>query len=68
MSSKNTMQLINLGLSIMNKVQTMQYRQLRISNEIKRKAILDQKTNRGNRESLEIILDAEVSTSALPQS
>lgn len=68
MSSKNTMQLINLGLSIMNKVQTMQHRQLRISNEIKRKAILDQKTNRDNRQNLETILDAEVSTSALPQS
>ena len=37
-SIKSSMQMLNLGLSIFNKLQTMQYRQIRMARDLKRQS------------------------------
>ena len=58
MNAKSTMQMINLGLSIFNKVQTMQHRQIRMANDMKRSQL--PRATRGSRHSNKSITDAEI--------
>lgn len=58
MNAKSTMQMINLGLSIFNKVQTMQHRQIRMANDMKRSQL--SRATRGSRRSNQSITDAEI--------
>jgi len=59
MNAKSTMQMINLGLSIFNKVQTMQHRQIRIANDLNKSSRLPRHA-RGSTRPTQGVSDVEI--------
>lgn len=59
MNAKSTMQMINLGLSIFNKVQTMQHRQIRIANDLNKGSRLPRHA-RGSTRPTQGVSDVEI--------
>ena len=45
---KNTLQLVNIGLSIFNKLQTIQHRQIRMNNDLAKQQLLHRRNQRRN--------------------
>ena len=45
---KNTLQLVNIGLSIFNKLQTIQHRQIRMNNDLAKQQLLHRRSQRRN--------------------
>lgn len=45
---KNTLQLVNIGLSIFNKLQTIQHRQIRMNNDLAKQQLLHRRGQRRN--------------------
>jgi predicted transposase YdaD len=52
------MQMLNLGLSIMNKVQTMQHRQVRIAQQLRKQQ--NQPLTNEKQDISSMIMDAEI--------
>ena len=57
-SIKSSMQMLNLGLSIFNKMQTIQHRQIRMARDLRSKEL-----PRHKQETSESISDAEILSS-----
>lgn len=45
---KSTLQLVNIGLSIFNKLQTIQHRQIRMNNDLAKQQLLHRRGQRRN--------------------